>query len=169
MATASIEWAGRISVAGGIGRARRRMYKPERAPARHKSGIGLQPPVGCPDANANEVEKSIPIVCKQFGILPGRALGYDKQRDEYVVVGKTGRWALPQDYRVPGHLVAGLILNWRKVMREAGPQDPRAWLQKQGLIEQPGLVTEPRASARSPGTGAPQPKADTRPLLPGLG
>lgn len=120
------------------------MYKPDRdrIPLRRKGVLGNQPPVGAPDATPHEVLSSIRAVMVQFGVQGAVGREYDKQKDVYTVTGKSGRWALPQDYKIPGHLVSDLIWAWRGVVEKAGARrDPRQWLQQQGLLETPKLET----------------------------
>jgi hypothetical protein len=131
--------------------ARRPLYKPERKKGRKRGVLGTEAPAGAPDATPHEIITSICVVAKQLGIKIGQGGEYDRQRDVYVVVGKKGRWLTPKDYAIPGYLVAGVINQWRIVMRDAGPQDPRAWLQKKGYLETPKLEVPESATQATPG------------------
>lgn len=116
--------------------AKRPNYRPERRPARAKGVFKDEAPLACPGATKYEIVTALCVVAKQLGIQIGRGVGYDKHRDEYTVIGKTGRFALPQDYVIPGEYVAACILLWRKTMGAAQQQgiSPRMWLERKGYV-----------------------------------
>lgn len=115
-------------------RAPRPLYKAERRPDVPDGVVGQHPPVGVPDASRFEVTAGIVAVCMQMGIKPGRGGGYDKQRDEYVIVGKSGRWARPQEYKIPGHLVSMVITGFRGAMGATRPLETRNYLKTPKVI-----------------------------------
>ena len=100
------------------GLTKRRLYKPERRPARTKGVLDKQAPVACPDANKTEIAMALATLCHASNVAVGRGGTYDPLKDEYTVIGKvldggrdasgapTGR---AQDITVKGHEVAALI------------------------------------------------------------
>jgi hypothetical protein len=115
--------------------ARRQMYKRQRRPARHDDHTGSMPPIGAPDATAFEIISTINAYAKVvLKIDVGRTNGYDKQKDEYSVIGKAGRFEVPRDYRVPGAHVALLIQAWRGSQGTTQPTDPLQYLRAGGSI-----------------------------------
>jgi hypothetical protein len=92
-----------------MGLAKRRLYKPERRPARIKGVLYGMAPIGLPDANAGEVAKALFALAKEAGVKVGRGSGYDSLRDEYTVVGKSAATGLARDYKIDGSTVAQLI------------------------------------------------------------
>ncbi len=89
--------------------ARRRLYKPERAPARKRGVIGACPPQACPDASSYEIAMAIDALCEEAGFKIGRGSYYDRQRDEYWLIGKSLVTGKAQDTKVHGFEVAVLI------------------------------------------------------------
>jgi len=116
---------------------RRRLYKPERRPARDHgvlAGVGAYPlaPVALPDANAGEVAKAIFALARESGVIVGRGSGYDAIKDEYTVIGKSRVTGRAQDFKVSGSSVADVIVLARMLnggpmklgrLRNAGGQD----------------------------------------------
>lgn len=98
---------------------KRRLYKPERKPARRKGVLGQQAPVGCPDANHYEIAMAIAAICEEAQMEPGIGGEYDALKDEYTIIGRvrdggvdtsTGmRTGKVQDIKIPGAAVAALI------------------------------------------------------------
>lgn len=106
---------------------RRRLYKRERRPD-HKPGVlAKQPPVGVPDASPFEIVSAVDIICRKYGIRVGQGGEYDRQRDEYVVIGKSGPRERPQEYDVPGWMVTQAIIGLRYELRmkRCDPNDYR--------------------------------------------
>lgn len=105
--------------------ARRNLYKRERRPARYDDKTGEMPPIGCPDATPFEIVSTINAYAKAvLKIDVGRTNGYDKQRDEYTVIAKHGRWEKPRDYKIPGEDIALTIKVFRTSQGFEGPADP---------------------------------------------
>lgn len=132
MSSAVIEWGGRISSSGygGVGRARRVLYKRERRPLRARGFIGNHPPLACRDASAKEIIHALGIVADRMGIQIGRVLDYDRAQDKYVVLGASTTpkaWEKIQEWRIPGEYVSTHIKMWRKVMGASGPADAASW------------------------------------------
>lgn len=91
-------------------RAKRRLYKPERAPARIKGGLAKQAPNGCLDATPHEIALALFAICEQAGAKIGRSGEYDPLRDKYTVTGKSLATGKAQDFTVEGVEVANAIL-----------------------------------------------------------
>lgn len=93
------------------GRARRRLYKPERKPARTKGVLALYDcaPVMLPNASVSEVKSALFALCRDGGFIIGRALDYDPLKDEYTVIAKSLRTGKVQDVEVKGVMVADVI------------------------------------------------------------
>ena len=107
-----------------MGIAKRRLYKPERKPARTKGVLYKLAPIGCIDASQGEVAKAIFAMALQAGFAIGRGSGYDPLRDEYTVIGKSRETGKVQDVKIQGADVAELIrfarrLNGGKLQRRA--------------------------------------------------
>lgn len=97
---------------------KRRLYKPERRPARRKGVLERQAPIACPDANRTEIAMALATLCRMSGVVVGQGGTYDALKDEYTVIGKvldgskdtagipTGK---AQDVTVKGLEVARLI------------------------------------------------------------
>lgn len=97
-----------------MGLTKRRLYKPERKPARTKGVLGKHglyklAPVSCPDANGGEVAKALYAVAREAGVIVGRGSGYDALRDEYSVVGKSLATGKAQDFTIAGAEIAVCI------------------------------------------------------------
>lgn len=92
-----------------VGRASRRLYKPERAPARKRGVLHDRAPVGCPNANNYEIAMAIASLCEASHVVPGRGLGYDPIADKYTIAGKSKATGKAQDFEIEGHAVALLI------------------------------------------------------------
>lgn len=118
------------------GLARRRLYKPERRPARTKGVLDKQAPIGLPNANKNEIALALFALAQQAGVAIGRGGSYDALRDEYTLTGKvldggidakgikTGR---VQDIKVQGAEVASVIkvarmMNGGRLVRTGSPR-----------------------------------------------
>lgn len=69
-------------------RARRRLYRPERAPARKKGVLHKQAPIGCPNATPTEIAMALFSIGEQAHMIPGRGGTYDSLKDQYTLVGK---------------------------------------------------------------------------------
>jgi hypothetical protein len=90
---------------GGL--TKRRLYKPERSPARKRGIFGKHSvhklaPVSCPDANEGEVAKALYAVAREAGVIIGQGSGYDALRDEYTVIGKSMATGKAQDFTIAG-------------------------------------------------------------------
>lgn len=70
------------------GLTRRRLYKPERRPARKKGILDKQAPISCPDASKGEIAMALFALCHEAKVIVGQGGEYDSLRDEYTVVGK---------------------------------------------------------------------------------
>jgi hypothetical protein len=92
-----------------MGLAKRRLYKPERKPARKRGVLHEQAPIGCANANANEIALALFSLAAEAGVAIGRGGTYDSLRDEYTVVGKSRETGKVQDFKVQGAEVAALI------------------------------------------------------------
>jgi hypothetical protein len=97
-----------------MGLAKRRLYKPDRRPARAKGVLGKHSvekmaPVGCLDATEGEVAKALFVLARQSGVTVGRGSGYDPLRDIYTVIGKSASTGKVQDFDIEGGVVAELI------------------------------------------------------------
>jgi hypothetical protein len=116
----AIEWGGNVGVVGdGYGRAKRRMYKKERKPARLSCSAALRAPVELPDATPGEVSKALFCFCEQAGLIIGDAYDYDPLRDEYTCVAKNLNVSDPKvvavkDVKVAGSVIAMLISFFRQ-------------------------------------------------------
>ena len=99
-----------------LGRARRRLYKPERSPARKVGVLHKEAPVGCLNANGKEIEMAIAAICQTAGVVPGRGSGYNSIRDEYHIVGKSRVNGKVQDFVIEGVAVAALINTLRRAI-----------------------------------------------------
>jgi len=92
-----------------LGRARRRLYKPDRVPDRDEGVLSKQAPVACLDANVKEIAMALFSICESVGVVVGRGADYDPLRDMYTVVGKSRATGKAQDFKVEGGHVAALI------------------------------------------------------------
>jgi hypothetical protein len=120
-----------------MGLVKRRYYKRERRPARHKDNIADFAPLGCPDANESEVRSAVFAVAKQMtNAIVGRAGEYDRDRDEYVVIAKildggTMADGFPSgkvgDLKIPGELVAEAIIIARTLN---GGKNDKGWFKR---------------------------------------
>lgn len=120
---------------------RRRMYRPERPPARKKGVFKNAPPVGALDATPHEVITSIAVVCKQLGVRPGQGGEYDPHSDYYALIGQDVATGKAQDFRIPGHLVASVIKQWRKLHPRLD-RTPRDQLIRSGFVAGPKPVVD---------------------------
>jgi hypothetical protein len=91
------------------GLARRRFYKPERAPARAKGVIGKEAPISVPDATTTEIKTALYALCKEAGMIIGRGAEYEPIRDEYTVIGKSKATGKAQEIKVQGAEVGSVI------------------------------------------------------------
>lgn len=91
------------------GLTKRRLYKPERAPARKRGVLFSMAPIALPDADPGEVAKAIWALAREAGVIVGQGSGYDSLRDEYTLVGKSMETGKAQDWKVAGEVVADLI------------------------------------------------------------
>lgn len=101
------------------------LYKRPRAPARKKGALYNLAPIGCPDANAGEVNKAIYALGREAGVIVGQGSGYDSLKDVYSVIGKSRETGKAQDFSIQGAEVATAImlarmLNGGKMERRAG-------------------------------------------------
>ena len=92
-----------------MGLTKRRLYRPERAPARKKGVLHNQAPIGCVSANAKEIALALYSLCWDAGYVVGQGGQYDSLRDEYTVIAKRKDTGLVQDVTVHGAEVADLI------------------------------------------------------------
>jgi hypothetical protein len=114
-AAKQIEWGGKIGgVDGSYGRARRRLYKKQRKPAR-LAAVGLNAPLELPDAKPDEVSSALFHFCEKAGIIIGDAVDYDALRDEYTCIAKDLAASKVKDIKVQGSLVAMLISFFRQL------------------------------------------------------
>ena len=104
------------------GLVRRRLYKPERRPARMKGVLHDQSPVGCADANSYEIAMALASLCRASGMVVGRGGDYDSIKDMYTVVGTVNGKA--QDLKIEGAAVAALIHQLR-IWNGGSPFDKR--------------------------------------------
>lgn len=88
---------------------KRRLYKPERAPARKKGVIGKFAPISLPDASQIEVAMAVYSLCKEAGIKVGQGADYDPLKDVYTVIGKSYTTGKAQEATVQGVEVGDLI------------------------------------------------------------
>ena len=91
------------------GIAKRRLYKPERPPARVKGVIGKDAPHSCLDASKLEVAMALYSLCREAGVVVGRGAEYEPLRDEYTVIGKSKATGKAQEIKVQGEEVGLLI------------------------------------------------------------
>ena len=98
------------------GLARRRLYKPERAPARKRGVLHKEAPVGCLGASGKEIEMAVAAICEIAHVTPGQGSGYNPIRDEYTIVGKDKRTGKAQDFVIEGVAVAALISTLRQAI-----------------------------------------------------
>lgn len=92
-----------------MGLTHRRLYKPERRPARRRGVLHDQAPVGCPNATVSEIAMAIASICEAAHVAVGRGGMYDSIRDEYTIIGKDKRTGKAQDFKIEGVAVAALI------------------------------------------------------------
>lgn len=104
------------------GLAKRRLYKPERKPARKRGVIGECSPVGVPDASPSEVINALAAIGMEAGFRVGRGGDYDRIADVYTVVGKGILDGRACDAKIAGSMVADVITTFR-MMRD-GIIDP---------------------------------------------
>lgn len=90
---------------------KRRLYKPERAPARTKGQIkiGSWAPISLPSAKPNEIAMALYSICKEAGFKIGRGGDYDPIRDEYRMIGKSIETGKAQDVLIHGAEVGAVI------------------------------------------------------------
>ena len=104
------------------GLAKRRLYKPERAPARIKGVLGhFQAPVACPDATVPEIAMALASICDAGKIEVGRGGEYDALGDTYTIIGKHNGKA--QDLKIGGWQVA-YIIGLVRQLNGGAPFDP---------------------------------------------
>ena len=87
----------------------RRLYKPDRKPARIKGVLYNQAPICLVDATKAEVLTAIAGVCLSSGVIPARGCGYDSIRDEYTIAGYSKSDKKLKDVKVSGYEVGELI------------------------------------------------------------
>jgi hypothetical protein len=92
-----------------MGLVKRRLYKPERAPARKKGVLNSQAPVSCIDAGSFEIAAAIAAFCRQAKVIPGQGGEYDWLKDEYTIIGKSRVTGKAQDFKIKGDEVGALI------------------------------------------------------------
>lgn len=95
-----------------MGLAKRRLYKPDRTPARTKGVIGTigrNAPIALPDASRSEIVTAIYALGREAGVIIGRGADYDQLKDVYTVLGKSSETGRPQDFTVQGSAVADVI------------------------------------------------------------
>lgn len=103
---------------------KRRLYKPERKPARKKGvfKVGKNAPVALPDATPGEIAMAVYAISIQAGVEVGRGTGYDGLKDEYSVVGKSKATGRVQEFKLKGEEVATAIRLFR--LLNGGPAVP---------------------------------------------
>ena len=89
---------------------RRRLYKPERKPARAKGVIGRNAPIALPDASRTEIATALFALAQQCGVIVGRGADYDALKDVYTVLGKSRETGRAQDFSIQGQAVADVIV-----------------------------------------------------------
>lgn len=92
---------------------KRRLYKPDRAPARTKGVIGRNAPVSCPDADRFEIASAVFAICKEAGFIIGRGAEYDQLKDEYTLIGKSLESGKAQEVKLAGFEVGAVIKMFR--------------------------------------------------------
>ena len=92
-----------------MGLVKRRLYKPERKPARKRGALYDLAPIALRDATSGEVSKAIYSLARESGVIVGQGGGYDSLRDEYTVIGKSMATGKAQDFTIAGAEVAALI------------------------------------------------------------
>lgn len=102
---------------------RRRLYKPERKAAR-KAGIPLKGQVTEAAGTRNEVILALNAVAWQAGIIIGRLLAYDRNKDQFLVLAKDLETGKVSEATIEGELVAAAIatarvLNGGKLVKKA--------------------------------------------------
>lgn len=98
-----------------MGLTKRRLYKPERRPARKTGVLHDQAPSGLPDANANEIALALFALAKEANVIIGRGGDYDRIKDVYTVVGKSLETGKAQDVQIAGAEIATLIMAARSL------------------------------------------------------
>ncbi len=98
-----------------IGLTRRRLYKPERAPARMQGILRNEAPLACLDACQTEITSAIAAILQMGNALPGIGREYDAIRDQYTITGKSGTTGKAQDYVIEGEAVAAVIHETRRL------------------------------------------------------
>lgn len=96
-----------------MGLSKRRLYKPERRPARKRGVLEKDAPLSVPDASRFEIASAIFAIAKEAGVKVGRGSGYDPLRDEYTVIGKSTATGKAQDFKIAGSEVANAIVLFR--------------------------------------------------------
>lgn len=99
-----------------MGLARRRLYKPDRAPPRFRHWKPT-PGVKLTEAGLSlyEVELGVAAVAYNSGFRVGRILGYDKDRNVFHVVGTRYKDSKPIDAKVAGWRVSRAVLECRLI------------------------------------------------------
>ena len=92
-----------------MGLVKKRLYKPDRKPARIKGVLYNQAPIGLVDATKSEVLTAIMGVCLTTGVIPARGCGYDSLRDEYTIAGYNKSDKKFADVKISGQEVVVLI------------------------------------------------------------
>ncbi len=108
------------------GLVKRRLYKPERAPARVRGSASL---IGSTELRISKDEARLAIfaLCCEAGLIVGRGLSYDKRADEFVVLAKDRESGKVVEARLAGERIAGLvaaarILNGGRLERKTRPR-----------------------------------------------
>lgn len=96
--------------------AKRRLYKPERSPARVKGVVGKNAPVSLPDAKRNEIAMALYSICKEAGFIVGRGAEYDALKDIYTLIGKSRETGKAQEVKVHGFEVGAVIQMCRNAL-----------------------------------------------------
>jgi hypothetical protein len=115
-----------------MGLTKRRLYKPERRPARKKGVLEKHAPIGLPTANAFEIASAVASLCEQAGFEVGRGGDYDSLKDEYTVIGKSLVTGKAQEIKIQGGEVAFLIKVGRGL--NGGPMVPEMQKRSQRLV-----------------------------------
>jgi hypothetical protein len=92
-----------------MGLAKRRLFKPDRKPARKKGSLEAAAPLSCLDANRFEITAALYSICDAAGMVVGRAGDYDSLRDTYTVIAKSKSTGKAQELTVQGEEVGFMI------------------------------------------------------------
>jgi hypothetical protein len=115
-----------------MGITKRRLYKPERRPARKKGVLEKHAPIALPGANKYEIATALWALCKEAGVIVGQGGEYDALKDQYTVIGKSMATGKAMDFKVQGQEVAIVISIGRQL--NGGPMKPDPTKRSQRLV-----------------------------------